>query len=107
MRARRIHVCVLVLLMTATLGVEHGLAGERGEATTDPGGCATSCTTPAGSRTGCASAWPSRWARPPRRPWPRARATALPALENVQMNGDTDPPLPQDEAGIAVNLEDR
>lgn len=30
---------------------------------------------------------------------------SLSTLENVQMNGDTDPPLPQDEPGIALNLE--
>lgn len=29
-----------------------------------------------------------------------------PSLRNVQMNGDTDPPLPQDEPGIALNLDD-
>jgi hypothetical protein len=28
-----------------------------------------------------------------------------PGLNNVQMNGDTDPPLPQDEPGIALNLD--
>jgi hypothetical protein len=30
----------------------------------------------------------------------------LPGLDNVQMNGDTKPPLPQDEPGIAYNLDD-
>jgi hypothetical protein len=36
-----------------------------------------------------------------------ARATAaFPGLDNVQLNGDTDPPLPQDEPGIALNLDD-
>jgi hypothetical protein len=30
---------------------------------------------------------------------------SLSPLNNVQMNGDTDPPLPQDEPGIALNLE--
>jgi hypothetical protein len=30
---------------------------------------------------------------------------SLSPLDNVQMNGDTDPPLPQDEPGIALNLE--
>jgi hypothetical protein len=35
------------------------------------------------------------------------RATAaFPGLDNVQLNGDTDPPLPQDEPGIALNLDD-
>ena len=33
-------------------------------------------------------------------------ASAFPSLENVQLNGDTDPPLPQDEPGIALNLDD-
>ncbi len=28
------------------------------------------------------------------------------ALENVQMNADTDPPLPQDEPSVALNLDD-
>jgi hypothetical protein len=31
---------------------------------------------------------------------------AAPAIDNVQLNGDTDPPLPQDEPGIALNEED-
>ena len=29
-----------------------------------------------------------------------------PALDNVQMNGDSDPPLPQDEPSIAESLDD-
>ena len=29
---------------------------------------------------------------------------AIPALHNVQMNGDTDPPLPQDEPSVAASL---
>jgi hypothetical protein len=35
-----------------------------------------------------------------------ATVAAFPSLENVQLNGDTDPPLPQDEPGIALNLDD-
>jgi hypothetical protein len=35
-----------------------------------------------------------------------ARLAAFPSLQNVQLNGDTDPPLPQDEPGIALNLDD-
>jgi BNR/Asp-box repeat len=35
-----------------------------------------------------------------------ASVAAFPSLENVQLNGDTDPPLPQDEPGIALNLDD-
>lgn len=35
-----------------------------------------------------------------------AAVTALPDLQNVQLNGDSDPPLPQDEPGIALNLDD-
>jgi hypothetical protein len=35
----------------------------------------------------------------------RSAMPSLGTLENVQMNGDTDPPLPQDEPGIALNLE--
>jgi hypothetical protein len=35
-----------------------------------------------------------------------ARLAAFAALQNVQLNGDTDPPLPQDEPGIALNLDD-
>jgi len=35
----------------------------------------------------------------------RAATPSLSPLENVQMNEDFDPPLPQDEPGIAVNLE--
>jgi hypothetical protein len=35
----------------------------------------------------------------------RATTSSLP-LENVQLNDDTDPPLPQDEPGIALNLDD-
>ncbi len=35
-----------------------------------------------------------------------ARIAAFPSLQNVQLNGDTDPPLPQDEPGIALNLDD-
>ncbi|MGE5459436.1 MAG: hypothetical protein ACM3WR_02285 [Solirubrobacterales bacterium] len=31
---------------------------------------------------------------------------SLSTLENVQMNGDSDPPLPQDEPAVALNLED-
>jgi hypothetical protein len=31
---------------------------------------------------------------------------ASPAIDNVQMNGDTDPPLPQDEPSIALSLDD-
>jgi hypothetical protein len=34
------------------------------------------------------------------------RIASFPSLENVQLNGDTDPPLPQDEPGIALNLDD-
>jgi len=30
----------------------------------------------------------------------------LSPLDNVQLNGDTNPPLPQDEPGIALNLDD-
>jgi hypothetical protein len=33
-------------------------------------------------------------------------STEWPGLNNVQMNDDTNPPLPQDEPGIAVNLDD-
>ena len=29
-----------------------------------------------------------------------------PTLDNVQMNGDSDPPLPQDEPSIAESLDD-
>jgi hypothetical protein len=36
----------------------------------------------------------------------RGRALAVPALDNVQMNGDSDPPLPQDEPSIAASLDD-
>jgi len=35
----------------------------------------------------------------------RTATPSLSTLDNVQMNGDTDPPLPQDEPGIALNLE--
>ena len=35
----------------------------------------------------------------------RTATPSLSPLQNVQMNGDTDPPLPQDEPGIALNLE--
>jgi hypothetical protein len=36
-----------------------------------------------------------------------ARSSAeWPGLNNVQMNDDTNPPLPQDEPGIALNLDD-
>jgi hypothetical protein len=35
-----------------------------------------------------------------------AHLAAFPSLQNVQLNGDTDPPLPQDEPGIALNLDD-
>jgi hypothetical protein len=31
---------------------------------------------------------------------------SLSPLDNVQLNGDTNPPLPQDEPGIALNLDD-
>ena len=34
------------------------------------------------------------------------RALAVPTLDNVQMNGDTDPPLPQDEPSIAASFDD-
>ncbi len=33
-------------------------------------------------------------------------ALAVPALDNVQMNGDSSPPLPQDEPSIAASLDD-
>jgi hypothetical protein len=35
-----------------------------------------------------------------------AAVTAFPSLDNIQLNDDTDPPLPQDEPGIALNLDD-
>jgi hypothetical protein len=35
-----------------------------------------------------------------------AKLAAFPSLDNVQLNGDSDPPLPQDEPGVALNLED-
>src|SRR4029453_15749453 len=34
----------------------------------------------------------------------RAKALGAPTLDNVQMNGDSDPPLPQDEPSIAESL---
>jgi hypothetical protein len=37
---------------------------------------------------------------------PAASLFASPAIDNVQMNGDTDPPLPQDEPSIAASLDD-
>ena len=35
----------------------------------------------------------------------RERTLPVPALDNVQMNGDSDPPLPQDEPSIAASLD--
>ncbi len=35
-----------------------------------------------------------------------ARAAARVGLDNVQLNGDTDPPLPQDEPSVGLNLAD-
>jgi hypothetical protein len=37
---------------------------------------------------------------------PAVSLFASPAIDNVQMNGDTDPPLPQDEPSIAESLDD-
>jgi hypothetical protein len=37
---------------------------------------------------------------------PAASVFASPAIDNVQMNADSDPPLPQDEPSIAASLDD-
>src|SRR5436309_13298436 len=37
---------------------------------------------------------------------PAASIFASPAIDNVQMNADSDPPLPQDEPSIAESLDD-
>ena len=105
MRPRRIHVYVLVLLMTAALGV--GAASPANAAKHHrPRWMRHVLHYSGGISNGVRERVAVAMGKTTTKTLAKDGATALPALENVQMNGDTDPPLPQDEPGIAVNLRD-
>ena len=105
MRPRRIHACVLVLLMTAALGV--GAASPASAAKHQrPRWMRHVLHYSGGISNGVRERVAVAIGKTTTKTLAKKGAAVLPALENVQMNGDTDPPLPQDEAGIAVNLED-